>query len=191
MSPNHIALAAASKTNFACISRNLIRLRFSCSTKTFRRSLVGRRMMRPICDLSGKKQSVERERRIEISGDPKVIILKFSNIDARRRENKSHRTETCTEIRKRILPHSDGLFSPRKAGCHEISIQERQMQNENENLTNDFNESSGLSGEKRVGSMNLAFDKSDFELNLDLGAKSLSSRFANSLRGESRVIATR
>lgn len=48
------------------------------------------------------------------------------------------------------------------------------MQSENENLTNDFNESSGVSGEKRVCSMNLTFDKSDFELNLDLGAKSPS-----------------
>lgn len=129
MSPNHIASATASKTNFACISRNLIRLRDSLPKKNFLRSFEGRkrRLMRPICDLSGKKQSVERVKpkwRIEISGDPKVIILKFSDIDARRRENKSHRTETCIEISKRILPHSDGLFSPRKAGCHEISVQE-------------------------------------------------------------------
>lgn len=68
MSPNHIALAAASKTNFACISRNLIRLRFSLLQKTFRRSFVGRRMMRPICDLSGKKQSVERVKNWNLRG---------------------------------------------------------------------------------------------------------------------------
>lgn len=64
------------------------------------------------------------------------------------------------------------------------------MQNENENLTNDFNESSGVSDEKRVCSMNLTFDKSDFELNLDLGAKSLV-KIRKQPSGESRVIATR
>lgn len=50
-----------------------------------------------------------------------------------------------------------------------------------QNLTNDFNESSGCFGKKRVCSTNLTFDKSDFELDSDLGAKSLQDS-TNSLR---------